>query len=251
MMPYVLIYLRVPKTASTTMWRAVLHHQYTGKKKHGGMNKLRWQTPELANDYDLIGGHGAFGLMEDVIERPIVYMVTLREPIDRTLSHYYYVLGSGKHQLSPIAQSMSMKDYFNREGADLDLGNIQTKFLSANYSRVRPTGPQHAPHNDPSMSMDMVLERAKVNLEKCLIGLQEDLPKSIEYFASILKWTQPINEGLDRKNYDRPLLKDEPQWVLDMVKERNLLDLELYALARQLWEQQFTSGKTVEDYYIY
>jgi len=232
------------------MWRATLRHQYAGYKIHGGLDKFYQMEQEVRDSYNLVGGHSPYG-RHNLFTKPCVYIVTLREPIDRTLSHYYYLLTRPTHRIYPTVSSMSMKEYFARPNAYYDLGNIQTKFLSGNYNRIGVWGPQHAPQDDPDMPMEEVLERAKANLSTCMIGLQEHLLHSSIYFSKVLGWKQSINEGADRKNYDRPLFEDEPQWVLDMVAEHNQYDIKLYELACNLWEEQLDSEKKVEDYYVY
>ena len=248
-MDFTLLYIRVPKTASTTVWRSVIHHQYADKRLHGGMSRLWSADQSVRDELDVISGHGPYGLHK-LITRPSVYIVTLREPIDRTLSHYYYLLSRPDHRLAPLVNSMSMREYFSRDN-QWDLANIQTKFLSGDFTHITAIGPiNDGPPDDPNLSMNVVFEHALQNLETCLIGFQDELDKSMTYFSRILKWRYPINKGMTRKNYDRPPLESEPQWVLNMVSECNRLDIKLYNYAKELWNAQLEGNKTIEDYYI-
>src|SRR5690349_1326721 len=96
-------YLHIPKAAGTTL-NTILAKRFRRRDVFTIRNPKK-AVEELAGLPDakraklkLIKGHFAYGLHKEV-GRPFEYITVLREPVDRVVSHYYYVLRNAAHYL--------------------------------------------------------------------------------------------------------------------------------------------------------
>ena len=78
----------------------------------------------------VLKGHLYFGLHE-FLPRPSTYITILRDPVDRVISNYYYVLRTPSHYLHHEirSQGMSLREYLRSE-MNPQLDNAQRRLLS-------------------------------------------------------------------------------------------------------------------------
>jgi len=92
----VLVFEHIPKSGGSTVLK-VLRRQYPGDRFFNTKNSSKEQIQHFRQmgsaqraAYDLIAGHGAMELLP-LIERPVVTVTMLRDPIDRFVSQVYYL----------------------------------------------------------------------------------------------------------------------------------------------------------------
>ena len=137
-----LVFVHIPKTAGTTL-RTVLSMNEPGARSRalgnvfkggGGISKtpivrLRdGKGPDLTN-VRLVRGHVPLGIREYLPQdRELRCFTFLREPVDRTLSHYFAIREAGRvYGLPPLTADATLDDAF--EGGYLH-DNLQTRMLS-------------------------------------------------------------------------------------------------------------------------
>src|SRR5215831_12159156 len=112
-----LVFLHIPKAGGTTMSR-ILERQYC----LAGSYWTEWNRPSLQAFMELpqqhrakirlVYGHLGFGVHE-FLPRPARYLTLLRDPIERAISHYYFIRRTPRHPIyrEVMSQRMTLLDY--------------------------------------------------------------------------------------------------------------------------------------------
>lgn len=174
-----------------------------------------------------------------------IYLTFLREPLDRALSHYYFLkldsvarefeanqsnYGAERFEMGTAligkAKRMSLLEFLRseKELARLTISNLQTKMLGGS--------------NDFSEVGEKEFRRAKENLEKFFfVGLVEKMAQSQDEFSRLCRLPK-IQPEKTNTNSERNKLSDEPAEAVKLLTEANRYDLELYRYAQDLFEAQ-------------
>jgi len=201
-----LIFIHLPKTAGST-FQFILENSLGITACHTNHTK----TPVFTrNDLDFarklfpvlrsLAGHNLIDPWQLSIPDPF-YLTFLREPVARVLSHYQDSLFSGKQ--GTIEDELRKRDL---------LENLQVKMIAGERN----------------------LDKAKRSLEKCdFVGLTEKFELSLHVLERICP--VKLNYSYKRRrvtpdNQARKLLEKDGR-VMDLIREYNQLDLELYAFA--------------------
>lgn len=202
-----LFFLHIPKTAGTTFQFILenslgLKHCHLG---HLGYKVADQRDFEFARKFfpwmRSIAGHNLCDPMRFAAPDPF-YITFLREPIARSFSEYQDNVTRGNSKLT--FEEMLRKDEA--------MTNIQVKRVAGKAD----------------------LDRAKLNLEKfSFVGLTEKFDLSLHMLQKICP--VELNYGYKRKvtardNSIRKALESDSRMV-DMAREHNLLDIELYDFA--------------------
>ncbi|KML36101.1 sulfotransferase family 2 domain-containing protein [Cytobacillus firmus] len=221
----ILLYLHIPKTAGTTI-NSILQKQYTEAEKLNYFSgsyedfldvlKENVQTnPKLK----CVMGHYKFGI-HDYIPEDCTYITLLRNPIERVLSTFYFIRRDRYHPFHKAAKKMSLKEFVLSEeiGAKYLVFNTQTTFLSNQF----PPGPNS-------------LEMAKRNIENHfnLVGITERFDESLFLMKREFGW-EDINYMPRNVTRNRPCPQQHPMEVIEIIKSKNLFDIELYEHANYL-----------------
>lgn len=233
------IFVHIPKAAGSTLHN-ILRRQYRkGETFHidGGnvfesIRKFREMPSERRDRMKLVKGHMPFGL-HCYLSHPAVYITMLRHPVDRIVSHYYYVLRTPEHYLHEIvtARRMTLIEYVT-SGLATELDNGQTRLLA---------DAEDVPFGKCSTEL---LETAKSNVTKHFLvaGLKERFNESLLLLQSELNWMWPIFYRQANVTAARPKVTSLARDVRDAIVRRNQLDLSLYAWVAQ----QFDSAVAVQ-----
>lgn len=237
-----LIFLHIPKAAGTTLYK-VMGRQYPPDAIHDiygiDLDDLRAAydrfraLPEAERDkIRLLRGHVAFGLHQ-YFSRPTTYVTMLRHPVERLISHYYYVLRMPKHYLYHEVKSkkMGLAEYVT-SGITSELANGQTRLLSG----VMETA--EVDFSDPAVSSD-VLEKARRNMREhfVAVGLAERFDESLILLKRLLGWGSVYYASVNITK-GRPAEKEIPKETIRLIEKYNEADMELYESARQMFEER-------------
>lgn len=217
-----LVFLHIPKTAGQTLHFVALRNFGADERIHlnsldqpidAEMEKIPASMRARAR---LVWGHLPYGVHRH-IPRPCDYVTILREPVSRVISVYKHILNKDNHELHRqlVGGGMSLEDYVE---SGIDSGqteNSHTRQLSG-----RQFG---AIEND-------ALADAKSNLQRFLVvGITERLEESMVLLR------RPLGTRFltyVTRNVSPPLGVSER--AIDLIRERNELDAELYAHAQRL-----------------
>jgi hypothetical protein len=242
-----LVFIHIPKTAGSTL-RTVLSMNEPGGRSRalgnvfkggGGLSRgvmermSKGQGPNLRG-VGLVRGHFPLGIREYLPlymprGREIRCFTFLREPTERTLSHYFAVRErGGGYQLPPLPADATVEDALER-GHIHD--NVQTRMLSG---LAEPFGEV----------TDEMLEQAKRNLQDLTyFGLTERFDESLALAKRRLGFRSILYRSSGRVNKTRARGDDVPAKARRAAEACNRYDIELYDYAEQLFESAPERGE--------
>lgn len=231
------IFLHVPKAAGTTLNRISDRHY----RRHAIYSILGAATPESGTleefrrlparqraSFRLVRGHFAFGL-HDLLPRPSTYFTLLRNPEDRVLSHYFHALRQRDNHLHRYVKGLALSDVYARKGhVDKAFDNLQTRLLSGVWDT-----PAFGACNEET------LERAKENVRDhfSVVGVVERFDEALLLLQQRFGWrfVYYTRHNVRRRRGQSPPADAE---TLELIREHNSLDQQLYDFAAELCAQE-------------
>ncbi len=233
-----LLFLHIPKCAGTTLTEEILVKRYPSKAiivfyelgTTALIDRLKAMSKREQRMVKCIAGHFAYGIHKFYQARPCSYITVLREPIDRVVSHYFYVLRRTDHYLHKevTEKGISLKQYVE-SGLSTELDNGQTRIL-AGIGQGAPFG----------KSSEAMLEKAREHLNHCeVVGITEEFEGFLELLGHKMGWKI---SGIADKNVtkDRVKLHNLDEDTLNVIKHYNRFDQELYQHACTLFKDQYS-----------
>lgn len=231
-MPKKAIFIHIPKTAGSTFTQLLVNNYAEEERfptswsnilagRGDGLDKLDSQHQQQLR---LIYGHQPFG-NQRYLSGESHYITFLREPVDRAISHYYFLNGNAPNR-DALFQHL-LYDYQSRWNGLPTIyliSNFQTRWLSNALF-----GMAYATEED-------MLEAALKNLEQMEVGLVERFDESVDRFCRLLQLSKA--ELVDEKvSQTRPRMHELPEPVMTRLRQINQLDEKLYQRARQRFGQ--------------
>ena len=222
------IHLHIPKTGGTTL-RDIIQRQYQSEKilmipkLEESENILKEVSTSQINQLKLIQGHLKYGI-HNHFHRSVKYFAIIRDPINRVLSTYYYVLSqkNNPQNLSTSNNQMTIYDYV-QSGVNPFLINGQTQLISGKTGNI----------DNPIIKSEELFSLAKENIANdfLFLGITEMFDETILILKNMLGWHMPYysiaNRTKNKPNYDAV----DPT-VISFLKEHNQLDIKLYNITK-------------------
>lgn len=235
----VLVFEHIPKTAGVTLrqvlWRRLGNRIFVhtnvmdpGPKTERLQELIRAGRPPAA-----ISSHIGYGLHERLPgDLRYAHITMLRNPIDRTLSHYYWAIEQGN-----LPEGTTLIDFCRDDVPThfpLRARNFQTAYLSGLRVRALLDGEPPRPEDHD----EALLARAKANLDRFAAhGLVSRFEESLLLFGRTFGWplvalrSLPRNVGKRRPRRVALTAAEEAA-----LAEANRLDAALYAHAEARFE---------------
>ncbi|MGF1497190.1 MAG: sulfotransferase family 2 domain-containing protein [Elainellaceae cyanobacterium] len=235
-----LIFVHIPKTAGRTLSHILTRYYEEASicwshKTH--LKQIRRLPADEKRQIKLLYGHMPFGAHQ-MLPQPCRYFTMMRDPVERVISHYSFILQSPTHARYPVAKAAkSIKEYVSC-GLHPQTDNGQTRSLSGVSGRVG-FGECTREH----------LELAKHNLREhfLLVGTSEKFDETVLILSKLMGWATPYYPRLNvsqNRPHQESLSRDE----LVTIRRFNALDLELYHYANELLDEQVKAqGSTFAD----
>ena len=224
-----LIHFHIPRTGGTWLRNCLLNHFYSvcnpdrifvvEEDSEGNMTSMNYQKLESLNRRQraflrYVTGHMPIRIL-DLFDKAFSF-TTLRHPVQRALSDYWYCYHTAENPAHRLARTLSPGD-FCRLGYGQASNGIARYLSGAAYS-------------DEPMEQSELRKKAMERLHQYdLVGLQEDLPSVLTALPIPYRQesTQPgrLNAAKRRK---RPTVED-----IEKITEYTLVDFEIYHCA--LW----------------
>ncbi len=167
-------------------------------------------------------------------ERQARLFLVLRHPVQRVISKYFYMKkATWERSYTESVSNMSLMEY------------ASSKHCYSNWITRRLVNKMQGDLND----YDLILAK-EILRRKALILLLDDLPHSVERLRIYFGWQHEVLSD-DQKFCLNKFIKDEPanvnqdkeyvspdslEW--NIIKEKNMMDIELMAFALQLYKEQ-------------
>src|SRR3954447_14843232 len=248
-----LVFVHVPKTAGTTLTEILNMAEPEARSKAlgnvfkggGGLDKGVMARLRKPGGLDLTGvglvhGHVPLGIREYLPQhlpkqRNLDCFTFLRDPTDRTLSHYFQIRENGARRGTPTKLSLA------RLPADPTLDDmLEAGYVHDNlHTRMLSGDPE--PFGEVT---DEMLERAKENLREELVffGLTERFDESLVLakrrlgLGTVLYRPSGTSASAGRVNAARPRGDEIPVELRRSAERRNRHDIELYRYAEGLFD---------------
>jgi hypothetical protein len=250
--PEALIFLHIPKTAGTTLNRIIEWHYnplsiftIAPYGIRATAERFKRLPERRRRRFRVVRGHLFYGIHE-FLPQGATYITMLRDPVARLLSTYHFILRRPLHPLHRRfkEERLGVEDLIRLTP---HRQNLQCRFI-AGVGRIENfrvlTKPDQAAQS--GISDERVLEIAKENLTRSfrVVGLTERFQESLLLMMICFGWKVPFYEN-------RKVSKVRPEVetaLVEMIREHNRLDVELYDFAKTLFEESLRKNeKAIRD----
>ena len=211
------IFLHIVKTAGTSL-RQTIRENYTDSEKYErDEDNFNWSelTTKEQEEIKFIFGHLHFGIHEQV-KGKFKYITFLRDPVERVLSYYYYILENPDNPAYSLVATKTL-DQFIAEGAKNITSNQQAKILC---------GPRDQANFDVACK--------NIQNHFSFVGLVEHYEKSLLFMSKQLKWKNTTCHNLNVTANKYTCSPSQRKAIEDL----NQIDIQLYNWVRQRFHQQ-------------
>jgi hypothetical protein len=238
-----LIFVHPPKTAGSTLSR-IMDWEYSprsicnidGRSYYLSYQRVcGWPSERLAT-MKLFKGHIPFGLHR-FTPQPTTYITILREPINRTLSEYYYRRHRRTHPIADRdAKRLCLEEYL----AKVPYNNPQTKAIAGvdvpcNY-RFYTIVPSYHFYSGPCSAETLEIAKANLSRHFSLVGLTERFDETLALAKILFGWKIPCYTSIRQGPKRRTKEEVSPQQRA-LIAEYNNYDMELYSFGVSLFDR--------------
>lgn len=254
------IFAHIPKTAGTTIndiINANYEHIFTfypGSKNKPNKRSLKDRINRLQEGIKgienrdvpkLARGHFGIGMHELMGIKHCLYITLLRDPVDRVISHYYFLDQIEDFFGNSESDSNMTLERFIYERRDLLADNLQTRFLSGIGWQRNQYKDMWQKRYNKNFSLrygdctDKMLSYAQINLQKHMIfGLQSRFQESLNLFQKVLGWKNVDFTTKKNVNQKRPKRADLDPDLIRFIERENHLDVQLHNFALENFDRQ-------------
>jgi hypothetical protein len=173
--------------------------------------------------YRLIIGHRTNELL-DLVHPDTTIMTVFRDPIDRIVSHYFYVKRLKNHHLHDwvMRENIELQDYVSSRVSD-ELQNWYTTHFSGLSVEEVNKNPEEA------------LQRAVhiISTRYDIVGFQDELSVAAQKLKNAANLRLPFADRKENKTRERVALSEISVHARRIIGEVNFVDVRLFALLRE------------------
>ena len=219
-----ILFTHIPKTAGTS-FRHILDYNF---KKEQILRCNGRKSFMFTNNIKVYMGHLPYGMHRYRPFNKFDYITFFRDPVERTISHYFFVLNNPKNFTHEFHKNHSIEEVLNYKGSITNFGtlrnNLQTRFLygfdALNMSKIDDL---------------KLLNKAKENLKNNYktFGIQEKFEESVINICNTLKlkYNSELIQSKSKVTSRKEILSEN---TMNTIIEKNKLDIELYEYAVNL-----------------
>jgi len=231
------IFLHLPKTGGLTLSKIASDnyapeaiYRIDGRRPQESTKDFNNLPEEHRMKVDFIEGHLTFGIHKH-IPKPSTYITILRDPVDRVLSAYYYMLENTLHPFHEQTKQFTTFEEFLESKIFRFMNNGQVRLLSDsenfNYGEC------------PKELADISIS----NLENhfSLIGLLEKFDEFLLSCSKELNWHYPIytRVNVTKNRLEKNKISDKAR---EIISRDNQLDIEIYEYCKKIVNERLNKN---------
>ena len=198
--------------------------------RYGSVNDvLKFETMDAIHNSRLIRVHGSPQAIRELSgPKKQLFLTMLREPVDRTLSYYYFVRSLPTHAVYDYARRYDLDQFL-----ELDVpfrnqwSNYQVRMLS----------------DTMKSKSDINLARKVLHEEFIWIGLTEHYQESLDLLSYTFAWPPLVRYDKINVTKKRKVRDEIPETTLNKIIELNQHDIALYNEATALFWERYEQVK--------
>jgi uncharacterized protein (UPF0262 family) len=233
------VFLHIMKTGGVTL-DEILFREYPKEVTHQIRAPLRESVaaferlPEEARArVQLLTGHVYYGIHE-YLPRPSTYTTLLRDPLDRVVSHYFWVCRNQGHTLhEAVAGKMSLTDFVT-SGLSNQPDNGMVRVLAGRSFQEVPFGGTHAEMLEAAL--EHIASRFTV------VGTTERFDESLVLMHDALGWRRLPRYVRRNVTAQRPHAESLTDQERSTIEGMNQLDRVLYSEATHSLDERIRRG---------
>ncbi|MCC9601113.1 sulfotransferase family protein [Stieleria sp. JC731] len=207
---------------SNFLWRQTF--STCGSFPRTSIEKFHSLSEQQRQSYRLIKGHlvnQLFGLISD----DFLKITILRDPVDRIVSHYFYVKRRPTHYLYPRIEkeAISLEEFVS-----LGLSDELSNWYTLHFSGWSETAASENPKGAVDAAFSSVVNTYNV------VGFLDRYDRFVECLQSIANLVVPNSGGKKNVTSGRVSVKQLEAKTRDVIQEHNEMDTELYRRLRSI-----------------
>jgi hypothetical protein len=212
------IFMHIPKTAGRTL-RSILEKNYAMDEvirtySNTQIERFQSLSKDEKEKVKIIIGHNFFG-MHEYLDEPYGYITMLRDPIERVISLYYFILSERGTPMFKKYTDKGFEFFLDEEPQTI---NWQTRFVSGG---------------------GLNLIEAKDHLKKhfLAVGISERFDDSLRIIKKELS-LKNLNYKSINVTPNRPRKEELPPQIIKRIEKNVKLDIELYKYSLEMFEEK-------------
>lgn len=171
----VILFLHIPKTGGTTLHNILLRNYSASQQKlilgPQDLDDFQNSTLEERDRFSLIRGHFVFGIHK-LISRDYTYITFLRDPKERLLSQYRYIITNPRHPRHKVFKDGNISlEQFLQDGLVKNADNAQVRSISGNRDLpFRSIGETHFNQAKENLERDFLLYAPLTEFDSFLVA---------------------------------------------------------------------------------
>ncbi len=235
-------FFHIPKTAGTSVWR-FLEQSFSSDEicPCGLWDQLITVSRSELEQWQIFRGH-FLSHLEPYLGRSLRTFTMLRDPVERTISHYYHVRRAPEHPYHKYALRMSLAEFCVHPETRHMVENYQAAYLAKTpcdpLIAAQGLSPEdlarfelqrRMEHPDKTPASEELFERAEARLTRfTAVGITENFDNSLLKVSRSLKCLAPIPFAPQNINPERARVENVDSATLALVRDLTRVDQRLY-----------------------
>lgn len=215
--------MHIPKASGATL-RSIIQNNYKKSVNWVGKGKGLSSLKKKVENSDAFMGHVYYGIHKKY-SKPSFYITMLRDPVDRVISHYLFMKRSSGHIYHEKVKDLTIEQFLNSKFFDVQTKNLQTRYFCGGKT----------PH------LTQAIKVMEHNIY--FVGITERFDDSLKILEHDLGWNN-LNYQKINENPNKTSRSDFSKEVIDQITENNQLDIQLYELAKKIFEKKLQAIRT-------